>query len=107
MVSKDIMAVKVYNLNALGELNKVQLIREIRLHGSFTHRNIIELFVAFQVCIRAGVVEACVGVHRCLSNNVTQCSRGMCWNPTHEFRPHTPAIRVCQHHHSMVHQQEA
>lgn len=44
------MAVKVYNLNALGELNKVQLIREIRLHGGFTHRNIVELFVSFQVC---------------------------------------------------------
>lgn len=43
------MAVKVYNLPALGELNKVQLIREIRLHGSMAHRNIIELYVAFQV----------------------------------------------------------
>jgi hypothetical protein len=43
------MAVKVYNLPQLGELNKVQLIREIRLHGSFAHRNIIELYVAFQV----------------------------------------------------------
>lgn len=48
-VSKEIMAVKVYNLKALGELNKVQLIREIRLHGGFTHRNIIELYVSFQV----------------------------------------------------------
>jgi hypothetical protein len=36
-------------MQALGELNKVQLIREIRLHGAFAHRNIIELFVAFQV----------------------------------------------------------
>jgi hypothetical protein len=44
------MAVKVYNLPALGELNKVQLIREIRLHGAMAHRNIIELYVAFQVC---------------------------------------------------------
>jgi serine/threonine protein kinase len=49
--SGDMMAIKVYNLNALGELNKVQLIREIRLHGSFVHRNIIELYVAFQVSI--------------------------------------------------------
>lgn len=47
--SGEMMAVKVYNLPALGELNKVQLIREIRLHGSFSHRNIIELYVAFQV----------------------------------------------------------
>jgi hypothetical protein len=47
--SGELLAVKVYNLNALGELNKVQLIREIRLHGSFVHRNIIELYVAFQV----------------------------------------------------------
>jgi hypothetical protein len=43
------MAVKIYNLPALGELNKVQLIREIRLHGACAHRNIIELYVAFQV----------------------------------------------------------
>lgn len=49
--SGEMLAVKVYNLNALGELNKVQLIREIRLHGGFTHRNIIELHVAFQVSI--------------------------------------------------------
>lgn len=47
--SGEMLAVKVYNLNALGELNKVQLIREIRLHGSFVHRNIIELYCAFQV----------------------------------------------------------
>lgn len=47
--SGEMMAVKVYNLNALGELNKVQLIREIRLHGGFAHRNIIELYAAFQV----------------------------------------------------------
>ena len=30
-------------------LMQVQLIREIRLHGSFVHRHIIELYVAFQV----------------------------------------------------------
>jgi serine/threonine protein kinase len=47
--SNELMAVKVYNLPQLGELNKVQLIREIRLHGSFAHRNIIELYVAYQV----------------------------------------------------------
>jgi serine/threonine protein kinase len=47
--SGEMLAVKVYNLNALGELNKVQLIREIRLHGSFAHRNIIELYSAYQV----------------------------------------------------------
>lgn len=50
-MSKEVMAVKIYNLKALGELNKVQLIREIRLHGNFTHRNIIELYVSFQVCM--------------------------------------------------------
>lgn len=49
------MAVKVYNLPALGELNKVQLIREIRLHGSMAHRNIIELYVAFQVSMGTGI----------------------------------------------------
>lgn len=47
--SGELLAVKVYNLPQLGELNKVQLIREIRLHGSMAHRNIIELYVAFQV----------------------------------------------------------
>jgi hypothetical protein len=33
----------------LGKLNKVQLIREIKLHGSFAHRNIVELWCSFQV----------------------------------------------------------
>jgi hypothetical protein len=50
--SGEMLAIKVYNLNALGELNKVQLIREIRLHGSFVHRNIIELYCAYQVRLR-------------------------------------------------------
>lgn len=43
------MAVKVYDLRQLGELNKVQLVREIQLHGAFVHRNIVELYAAFQV----------------------------------------------------------
>jgi hypothetical protein len=33
-----LMAVKVYDLRQLGELNKVQLVREIQLHGGFVHR---------------------------------------------------------------------
>ena len=33
-----LMAVKVYDLRQLGELNKVQLVREIQLHGAFVHR---------------------------------------------------------------------
>lgn len=32
----------------LGKLNKAQLIREIKLHGSFAHRNIVELWCSFQ-----------------------------------------------------------
>jgi hypothetical protein len=35
--------------NKLGKLNKAQLIREIKLHGSFAHRNIVELWCSFQV----------------------------------------------------------
>lgn len=46
----------------LGKLNKAQLIREIKLHGSFAHRNIVELWCSFQVgplaARKAGAGEA-------------------------------------------------
>jgi hypothetical protein len=35
----------------LGKLNKAQLIREIKLHGSFAHRNIVELWCSFQASL--------------------------------------------------------
>ncbi|GBF97654.1 aurora protein [Raphidocelis subcapitata] len=38
--SSEVCAVKVYDVTQLGKLNKAQLIREIKLHGSFAHRNI-------------------------------------------------------------------
>ena len=47
--SGEVCAVKVYDVTQLGKLNKAQLIREIKLHGSFAHRNIVELWCSFQV----------------------------------------------------------
>jgi hypothetical protein len=63
------MAVKIYNLPALGELNKVQLIREIRLHGACAHRNIIELYVAFQVRSSSWRAPSCTMHHHRVAQN--------------------------------------
>jgi len=41
----------------LGKLNKAQLIREIKLHGSFAHRNIVELWCSFQEGNQVALVQ--------------------------------------------------
>jgi serine/threonine protein kinase len=43
------VALKVYNTSAMGTLNRHQVLREISLHGSLAHENIIQLYAAFQV----------------------------------------------------------
>jgi hypothetical protein len=47
--SRQVVALKVYHLNNLCQLNRFQIFREIRLHASFHHPHIIHLFAAFQV----------------------------------------------------------
>ena len=39
----------MYNTRAMGTLNRHQVLREISLHGSLVHENIIQLYAAFQV----------------------------------------------------------
>ncbi|KIY93426.1 hypothetical protein MNEG_14536 [Monoraphidium neglectum] len=55
--SGEACAVKVYDVTQLGKLNKVQLIREIKLHGSFAHRNIVELWCSFQEGNQVALVQ--------------------------------------------------
>ena len=43
------VALKVYHMENLCELNHYQVYREVRVHSSLQHQNIIHLFAAFQV----------------------------------------------------------
>jgi len=46
--SLEQVALKVYHMENLCELNHYQVFREIRVHASLSHQNIIQLFCAFQ-----------------------------------------------------------
>lgn len=46
--SGDTVALKVYHLESLCELNHYQVLREIRVHASLHHQNIIHLYASFQ-----------------------------------------------------------
>ncbi|KAG2489680.1 hypothetical protein HYH03_011789 [Edaphochlamys debaryana] len=46
--SLEMVALKVYHMQNLCELNHYQVFREIRVHSSLQHQNIIHLFAAFQ-----------------------------------------------------------
>lgn len=55
--SLEMVALKVYHMQNLCELNHYQVFREIRVHSSLQHQNIIHLIAAFQVrrtCWRRG-----------------------------------------------------
>jgi serine/threonine protein kinase len=47
--SLEMVALKVYHMENLCELNHYQVFREIRVHQSLQHQNIIHLFASFQV----------------------------------------------------------
>lgn len=40
----------MYDIRGLSELNRYQLLREIKLHSSLIHQNVVALYSAFQVC---------------------------------------------------------
>ncbi|GLC41888.1 hypothetical protein PLESTF_000096600 [Pleodorina starrii] len=46
--SLEMVALKVYHMQSLCELNHYQVFREIRVHSSLQHQNIIHLYAAFQ-----------------------------------------------------------
>lgn len=47
--SLEMVALKVYHMENLCELNHYQVFREIRVHQSLQHQNIVHLFASFQV----------------------------------------------------------
>lgn len=53
--SLEMVALKVYHMQNLCELNHYQVFREVRVHSSLQHQNIIHLFAAFQVQNRGGM----------------------------------------------------
>jgi serine/threonine protein kinase len=47
--SKETVVLKSYTLSAICELYQHQIYREVRLHSSLHHENIVKLFAAFKV----------------------------------------------------------
>uniref|UniRef100_A0A7R9VBT7 Protein kinase domain-containing protein n=1 Tax=Chlamydomonas euryale TaxID=1486919 RepID=A0A7R9VBT7_9CHLO len=47
-VSGETVCLKAYNMSNLCELNRYQIYREVKLHSSLQHENIITLFAAFK-----------------------------------------------------------
>eukprot|EP00798_Chlamydomonas_sp_ICE-L_P005562 gene5562-4199_t len=46
--SLEQVALKIYHMENLCELNHFQVLREVRVHSSLNHQNIVHLFAAFQ-----------------------------------------------------------
>ena len=63
--SREVIVLKSYALSSICELYQHQIFREVRLHASLQHENIVKLYAAFKVrrvchCACAGVcVAAC------------------------------------------------
>jgi serine/threonine protein kinase len=47
--SREIVVLKSYTMSSICELYQHQIYREVRLHNSLQHENIITLYAAFQV----------------------------------------------------------
>eukprot|EP00798_Chlamydomonas_sp_ICE-L_P027062 gene27062-2293_t len=56
-LSGETVCLKAYNMANLCELNRFQIYREIKLHGSLQHENIITLFAAFQEADQVVLVQ--------------------------------------------------
>jgi hypothetical protein len=52
--SREVVVLKVYNMGSTCELYQHQIYREVSLHSSLQHENIITLYAAFQVRGRLG-----------------------------------------------------
>jgi hypothetical protein len=49
--SREVVVLKCYLMSSICELYQHQIYREVRLHSTCNHENIINLFAAFQVCV--------------------------------------------------------
>jgi serine/threonine protein kinase len=56
--SKETVVLKSYTLSAICELYQHQIYREVRLHSSLQHENIVKLYAAFKVRNRWSWVHA-------------------------------------------------
>jgi serine/threonine protein kinase len=52
--SREVVVLKSYTLSAICELYQHQIYREVRLHASLQHENIVKLYAAFKVGRAAG-----------------------------------------------------
>ncbi len=48
LATLQLLHMQAYNMANLCELNRFQIYREVKLHSSLQHENIIQLFAAFQ-----------------------------------------------------------
>ncbi len=48
--SREVVVLKCYLMSSICELYQHQIYREVRLHSTCNHENIINLIAAFQVC---------------------------------------------------------
>ncbi|GAX74903.1 hypothetical protein CEUSTIGMA_g2349.t1 [Chlamydomonas eustigma] len=55
--SGETVCLKAYNMGNLCELNRYQIYREVKLHSSLQHENIIKLFAAFQEADQVVLVQ--------------------------------------------------
>lgn len=53
-LSGQLVVLKVYKLKGMCDLQRVQLFREIRLHSSLQHVNVIQFYASFLVSLLAG-----------------------------------------------------
>lgn len=54
--SREVVVLKCYLMSSICELYQHQIYREVRLHSTCNHENIINLFAAFQVrALRPGL----------------------------------------------------
>ena len=62
---KTQLTMQAYNMANLCELNRYQIYREVKLHSSLQHENIITLFGAFQQGEQVGKQSVCVRMRVC------------------------------------------
>jgi hypothetical protein len=82
-----VVVLKCYLMSSICELYQHQIYREVRLHSSCNHENIINLFAAFQVrAAGAGarfVDDQQLGASQHCSQVVWTCKAPATWPPVH------------------------
>lgn len=74
----DVMvAIKVYKLKEQGDIQRMQLYREIKLHSKLQHNNVIQYLACFLVsalCHGVRVANACTSISFVLVRRVITCA---------------------------------